>query len=98
MPRKEDILLNVDEYSVEQLVTYVKEGIVSFQELCEETDGEFSAAKRREVKHKIESGDSDEWNKVQAERTVEAVNRYLSSYPDGQFRSQARALKAQLEQ
>ena len=98
MPRKEDILLNVDEYSVEKLVTYVKEGIVSFQELCEETDGEFSAAKRREVKHKIESGDSDEWNKVQAERTVEAVNRYLSSYPDGQFRSQARALKAQLEQ
>ena len=98
MPRKEDILLNVDEYSVEQLVTYVKEGIVTFQELCDETDGEFSAAKRREVKHKLESGDSDEWNKVQAERTVEAVNRYLSSYPDGQFRSQARALKAQLEQ
>ena len=98
MPRKEDILLNVDEYSVEQLVTYVKEGIVTFQELCDETDGEFSATKRREVKHKLESGDSDEWNKVQAERTVEAVNRYLSSYPDGQFRSQARALKAQLEQ
>lgn len=98
MPRKEDILLNVDEYSVEQLVTYVKERIVTFQELCDETDGEFSATKRREVKHKLESGDSDEWNKVQAERTVEAVNRYLSSYPDGQFRSQARALKAQLEQ
>lgn len=98
MPRKEDILLNVDEYSVEQLVTYVKEGIVTFQELCDDTDGEFSAAKRREVKHKLESGDSDEWNNVQAERTVEAVNRYLSSYPDGQFRSQARALKAQIEQ
>lgn len=98
MPRKEDILLNVDEYSVEQLVTYVKEGIVTFQELCDDTDGEFSAAKRREVKHKLESGDSDEWNKVQAERTVEAVERYLTAYPDGQYRSQARALKNQLEQ
>lgn len=98
MPRKEDILENIDQYSVEQLVSYIKVGIVSFQELCDDTDGEFSAAKRREVKHKLESGDSDEWNKVQTEQTVEAVNRYLSSYPDGQFRSQARALKAQLEQ
>lgn len=97
MPRKEDILLNVDEYSVEQLVTYVKEGIVTFQELCDETDGEFSATKRREVKHKLESGDSDEWNKVQAERTVEAVERYLKAFPDGQFRSQARALKKEIE-
>lgn len=98
MPRKEDILENIDQYSAEQLVSYVKEGIVTFQELCDDTDGEFSAPKRREVKRKLESGDSDEWNKVQTERTVEAVNRYLSSYPDGQFRSQARALKAQLEQ
>ena len=97
MLRKEDILENVDQYSADQLVTYIKEGIVTFDELCEETDGEFSAPKRREVKHKLESGDSDEWNKVQAERTVEAVDKYLASYPNGQFRSQARALKAQLE-
>ena len=98
MPRKEDILLNVDQYSVEQLVTYVKEGIVSFTELCDETDGEFSAVKRREVKHKLESGDTDEWNKVKSERTIEAVERYLSAFPEGQFRSQARALKKELEQ
>jgi len=97
MLRKEDILENVDQYSADQLVTYIKEGIVTFDELCEETDGEFSAPKRREVKHKLESGDSDEWNKAQAERTVEAVDKYLASYPNGQFRSQARALKAQLE-
>lgn len=98
MPRKEDILENIDQYSAEQLVTYVKEGIVSFQELCDDTDGEFSAAKRREVKHKLESGDSDEWRKVQSERTIDAIQRYLSMYPEGEFRSQARALKTTLEQ
>ena len=98
MPRKEDILLNVDKYSVEQLVTYVKEGIVTFQELCDETDGEFSATKRREVRHKLESGDSDEWNKAQTERTIEAVERYLNAFPDGQFRSRARALKKEIEE
>ena len=97
MPRKEDILENIDQYSVEQLVSYIKEGIVSFQELCDDTDGEFSAAKRREVIHKLESGDSEEWAKAQAERTVEAVERYLRTFPDGQFRSQARALKKEIE-
>ena len=97
MPRKEYILENVDQYSAEQLVNYIKEGIVSFQELCDDTDGEFSASKRREVKRKLENGDADEWAKVQSERTVEAVNRYLAGYPDGQFRSQARALKSELE-
>lgn len=97
MPRKEDILLNVGEYSAEQLVNYIKQGIVTFQELCDDTDGEFSAVKRREVKHKLENGDSDEWARVQAERTLEAVERYLFAFPNGQFRSQARALKSQLE-
>lgn len=97
MPRKEDILENVDQYTAEQLVRYITEGIVTFQELCDDTDGEFSASKRKEVKHKLESGDSEEWEKVQKEKTVESVERYLSAFPNGQFRSQARALKAQLE-
>ena len=97
MPRKEDILENVDQYTADQLVLYITEGIVTFQELCDDTDGEFSALKRKEVKHKLESGDSDEWEKVKKEKTVEAVERYLSAFPNGQFRSQARALKTELE-
>lgn len=64
MPTKEEILLYVDKYSADQLVSYIKEGIVTFLELCDETDGEFSASKRREVKHKLESGDSDEWERA----------------------------------
>ena len=97
MPRKEDILENVDQYSPEELVSSIKAGIVSFDELCNDTYGEFTANKRREVKHKLESGDSDEWEKVQSERTIEAVERYLSNYPKGKFRSQARALKSEIE-
>lgn len=97
MPRKEVILENVDQYSVEELVSFVKAGIVSFDELCNDTYGEFTANKRREVKHKLESGDSDEWARVQSEQTIEAVERYLANYPKGQFRSQARALKSEIE-
>ena len=97
MPRKEVILENVDQYSVEELVSFVKAGIVSFDELCNDTYGEFSANKRREVKHKLESGDSDEWARVQSEQTIEAVERYLANYPKGKYRSQARALKTEIE-
>lgn len=35
--------------------------------------------------------------KSQKEHTIEAVDRYLNAYQNGQFRSQARALKKELE-
>lgn len=98
MCTKETILENVGEYNADKLVEYIKAGIVTFEELCNDTDGEFTPAIRREVKRLLESGDSDEWEKVQSERTIEAVQRYLSMYPEGEFRSQARKLKSILEQ
>lgn len=97
MPTKDSILENVSQYNADQLVRFIKTGIVTFDELCEDTDGEFVPSIRREVKHLLENGDADEWAKVQSERTIEAVQRYLSMYPEGNFRSQARALKTTLE-
>ena len=97
MIRKEDIFDNVDQYSADELVAYIQKGIVTFQELCDETEGEFSVVKRREVKQKLDNGDADAWNKAQTERTIDAVERYLSAYPDGQFSSQAMDLKKELE-
>lgn len=97
MPTKDSILENVSRYNADQLVRFIKTGIVTFDELCEDTDGEFVPSLRREVKHLLENGDADEWSKVQSERTVEAVQRYLSMYPEGDFRSQARELKTTLE-
>ena len=98
MPTKDSILENVSQFNADQLVRFISEGIVTFDELCEDTDGEFVPSVRREVKRLLENGDADEWAKVQSERTIEAVQRYLSMYPEGEFRSQARALKTTLEQ
>lgn len=98
MCTNETILENVGEYNANQLVEYIKNGKVTFEELCNDTDGEFKPSVRREVKRLLECGDSDEWEKVQSERTIEAVQRYLLMYPKGEFRSQARELKATLEQ
>ena len=98
MPTKDSILENVSQFNAGQLVRFISEGIVTFDELCNDTDGEFVPSVRREVKRLLENGDADEWAKVQSERTIEAVQRYLSMYPEGEFRSQARALKTTLEQ
>lgn len=98
MLSKETILENVGQYSVDELVAHIRNGIVTFDELCNDTDGEFSAAVRREVEQKLKGGDAEEWAKVQKENTIEAANRYLREFPNGQFRPNVRALKAQLEQ
>lgn len=98
MPTKESILENVSQYTADQLVKFISAGIVTFDELCEDTDGEFTYSIRREVEYILKNGDADEWAEVQSERTIEAVQRYLAMYPEGAFRSQARALKKTLEQ
>lgn len=91
------ILDNVEEYSAEQLVVFIRKGIVTFDILVQETDGEFAASKRHEVKQLLERGDSDEWGSVKQERTLEAVQRYLDMFPNGLFREQARSFKEELE-
>lgn len=95
---KQKILDNVSKYSATQLVEYIRTGVVTFKELIQNTDGEFSAEKRREVKHLLESSDVDEWNKVKKLRTIEDVQHYLDTFPNGQFRAEARALKEELEE
>lgn len=70
---------------------------MTFDELVQDTDGEFSVEKRREVKSLLESGDADEWNKVKELNSIEAVQHYLDTFPNGQYRAEARALKLELE-
>lgn len=42
---KQKILDNVTEYSASQLVEYIRTGVVTFDELVQDTDGEFSVEK-----------------------------------------------------
>lgn len=96
MVNKQNILDNVEFYSADELVNYIQQGVVSYDELVSETDGDFDANKRKEVKRKLESGDSDAWESAKKTNTVEAIQIYLDAYPNGQFRNEARMLKQQL--
>ncbi len=93
---KQKIFDNVAEYSAEQLAGYIQEGGITFDEIVQNTDGEFDAEKRKEVKYLLKNGDSDGWEKAKQARTVDAVQSYLDKFPDGQYREQARSLKENL--
>ena len=92
MPSKIAILENVDRYSEDELIEYIKSGIVTFDELCEETDGCFSASVRKEVERKLAGSEDDDWSKAKSSRNIEALEKYLSMYPNGSHRDEARSL------
>lgn len=97
MPTKDYILDNVAGYKAEDLYGFINKGLVTFDELCNDTNGEFSPKVRQELKRMLEHGDDDEWASAQAAHTIEAVQHYLDTFAEGKFRPQARALKAQIE-
>ena len=94
MPSKEDIIDNVIEYTPAELAGYIHDGIVSFEELCEEP--EFSAQARKTVKEIIANSEDEDWQNAVAIDTVEKYDDYLMKYPEGQHRSQAREAKKRL--
>lgn len=97
MPNKQAILENVDLYSANELVKFIKSGIVTFEELCDETDGCFSSSARKEVERKIASSEEDDWVKAKSSNDRKLLENYLSAYPDGSHRDEARNLLRNLQ-
>ncbi len=92
MPSKIAILENVEMYTADELIEYIKSGIVTFDELCDKTEGCFSASVRKVVEQKLAGSEDDDWHTAKDSRNIEALERYLSSYPDGLHRDEARSL------
>lgn len=97
MSERQNILDNVAQYSAEELAAAILAEKVTFDDLVHETEGEFSAAKRREVKKLLAGGDDSHWEKALAAGTVEALQEYLSKFPDGGHREEARRRKEELQ-
>ena len=98
MPSKLAILEYVDMYSADELVGYIKSGIVTFDELCDDTDGCFPASVRKEVERKIAGSEQEDWANARNSRSIEALEKYLSTYPDGFHRDEARSLIRNLQE
>ena len=98
MPSKLAILENVDMYSADELVGYIKSGIVTFDELCNDTDGCFPVSVRKEVERKIAGSEEEDWTLAKTSRNIDALEKYLSAYPKGSHREEARSIIMDLQE
>jgi len=98
MPSKQAILENVAQYSPNELADYIKNGIVTFKELCEETEGEFSKSARKEVERLLSGSEEEDWQKAKFSGSIQLLENYLMVYPVGAHRDEARQLIKELQQ
>lgn len=95
MLTKENIIDNVAYFSSSELAQHITNGLVTFEELCEEPD--FSNIMRKEVKTLLETEEDNAWKRVEATNTIEEYDSYLRSYPEGRHRQEAREAKKRLQ-
>lgn len=79
MPSKQAIIDNIEQYSAEELFDYIQNEVVSFDELCNETEGFFPANVRREVQRMLESAEGGV-----SQKTVKRNPRSQSRMPGKQ--------------
>lgn len=101
MANKENIIYNVGDYTPNEIARFILDGVVTYEELCEEP--EFSHRSRKEVVRllenaKTESNEDSDWQAIVAADTIEQYDRYLHQYPEGKYRQQARDAKWRLQQ
>lgn len=100
---KKIILDNIELYSAKELVTYIKDDIISFDELCTQTNGFFSHEKRLEIKKLIESSETRtekeerDWEIARSQKSIDKLKEFLESYSDNKHRNEARELIIELE-
>lgn len=97
MPNKQAILENVDTYSSDDLVKLIKEGIVTFEELCEKTEGYFSASVRKEVERKLAGSEEEDWQMAKSSNSVEVLGHFILSYPSSIHKDEAQKLLKEIK-
>ena len=94
---KQHILDNVTEYSPQELVGYIQQGIVTYDELRYETDERFSVENRKEVLRLLQATEEKYWQKVLSDNSVAAFTVYINAYPYGEHYDEAIQRKLEIE-
>ena len=93
---REKILKAIGGIPAESLYNYIKQGIVTYQELLEHGLDKFPE-KKAYVESKLSAGEQSAWKDAEQMNTVEGYDKYLSLFPKGTHASEARVALASLE-
>lgn len=88
---KQDILNRIEDFSAEQLFEYIKQGVVTLEEL--RSTGELDASKRHLIVKfglKNEREEDEFWNIHQ--KSKEGCQSYVNQYPNGKYIEKAKEL------
>lgn len=82
------ILDNLDKYTAGQLASYIRQGVVTLEELRQEG---LAVNIRHEIEELLNNdSEEDDWQHACNLNTTEAYQNYLNNYPEGNHRSDAR--------
>jgi hypothetical protein len=104
---RETILANIPHLSADQLYDYIKQGIVTLEELMATDTGDLTADKRKQIQQlkaednrraaveeaRIKAQDDDAYRRAESENTEESFQLYLDTYPAGLHVNEATAAK-----
>lgn len=93
---RERIFKAIGGIPAESLYNYIKQGIVTYQELLEHGLDKFPE-KKAYVESKLSAGEQSAWNDAAQMNTVEGYDKYLSSFPKGAHASEAHESLTSLE-
>lgn len=93
---REKILKAIGGIPAESLYNYIKQGIVTYQELLEHGLDKFPE-KKAYVESKLSAGEQSAWKDAEQMNTVEGYDKYLSSFPTGAHASESRVALTSLE-
>lgn len=93
---RERIFKAIGGIPAESLYNYIKQGIVTYQELLEHGLDKFPE-KKAYVESKLSAGEQSAWKDAEQMNTVEGYDKYLSLFPKGTHASEANVALASLE-
>ena len=88
---KQKIFDNIDMYSAEEIVNFIKNGYVTAAELedVNNTNGMYEASVKKRVNFLLENAEPNDWNSAKQANTVVAYEGYIRAYPNGVHKIEA---------
>lgn len=93
---KDNILENAGQYDAADLVRHIKNGIVTFEELCAEGEG-FDPKLRKNVEKLLDSSEEDDWDDAKKSQSVEVLKNYIIRFPKSSHCEEAREIILEIE-
>lgn len=91
-PTKQEIFDNIDQYTAEALVNFIKSGIVSLDDLTGTINGSYYLSKsiKEDIDRILNESHEKEWQKTQGLNTLDSYNQFIETYPDSPHIEDAR--------